>query len=338
MKNHTFQSVRNEKQWAGILLLAIMAMLLAACGSAQSSPAAESIASDAAFAVEQKAAMAPEPAGNFADGESVPVEDYLASAVAQSDFVRVIIYTGNISMVVKDTEETVQAINQLAAEQGGYVSGSNVYQAGEVLRGSLSLRVPAERYATVMEQLRGLSLRVERESSNTEDVTEEFTDLQARKKNLEVTENALQSLLNERQRVGSTSDILEVQRELTQVRGDIERIEGRMRFLANQSALSTINIELIPDILYQPISVAGWQPGGVAKEALQSLIDTLQGLANILIWVVIYVAPLLLIFLIPVVVLVLVIRLWWKRRKVTRQPKKADGAKKADSGKSAGDE
>ncbi|RME97108.1 MAG: DUF4349 domain-containing protein, partial [Chloroflexi bacterium] len=276
MKPNIFQLARNSSPFAHIILLALLAALLAACGSA-SAPAMESVARESADAVEQKAAMAPAATATFADGESVPVEDYLASAVSQSNDVRVIIYTGNISMVVKDTEESVQAISQLAAEQGGYVSGSNVYQSGEVLRGTVSLRVPAERYAAVMEQLRAMALRVERESSNTEDVTEEFTDLQARKKNLEVTENALQSLLNERQRVGSTSDILEVQRELTQVRGDIERIEGRMRYLANQAALSTINIELIPDVLYQPITVAGWQPSGVAKEALQSLIDTLQG-------------------------------------------------------------
>jgi hypothetical protein len=128
----------------------------------------------------------------------------------------------------------------------------------------------------------------------------------------------LQQLLGERQRVGSTSDILEVYRELTNVRGQIEEIEGRLRYLANKAALSTITIELIPDVLSQPVSVAGWQPQGVAKEAVQTLVVALQGLANLLIWLVIFVLPLLIIFLIPVVVVIWIIRAWWKRSKARK--------------------
>ncbi len=257
----------------------------------------------------------------YDDGESVPLEDYLASAVKAQEM-RVIIYTGNISLVVKDTEESVKDITALADAEGGYVADANVYQSGEVLRGNISIRVPAERYQDVMAQLRGLALRVERESSSSQDVTEEFTDLQARKTNLEHTEAALQQLLDERQRVGSTSDILEVHRELTNIRGQIEQIEGRLRYLSNQAALSTISIELIPDVLYQPISVAGWEPQGVAKEALQTLIVALQGLVNLLIWGVIFILPLLIIMLIPLVILILVIRWWWTRRSRKKDDKK----------------
>jgi Flp pilus assembly protein TadB len=125
-------------------------------------------------------------------------------------------------------------------------------------------------------------------------------------------------LLEERQRVGSTSDILEVHRELTNIRGQIEQIEGRLRFLANQAALSTVTVELTPDILYQPITVAGWEPQGVAKQALQALVVALQALVNILIWLIVFVLPLLVILLIPVVIVVLVIRWLWKRRQVKR--------------------
>jgi hypothetical protein len=311
-------------------LLFLAVGLVACSGSAMNAEApaiSQAVAEDAYYEEEMAAeAMPAEMDRSYADGASVPLEDFLASA-AQAQEMRVIIYTGNISLVVRDTEETVAAITQLADEQGGYVSGANVYQGGEVLRGSMSIRVPAERYEAVMEQLRGLALRVERESASTQDVTEEYTDLHARKVNLEHTEAALQELLDERQRVGSTSDILEVHRELTNIRGQIEQIEGRMRYLANQAALSTINVEITPDVLYQPISVAGWEPTGVAKEALQALISALQSLTDLTIWLVIFALPLLVIFLIPLLVVVMIIRWWWKRRQ-RRKPAKKDTPKK----------
>lgn len=302
----------------------IFLVLLGACGAARApeqsavyAPAPQSAPGAEGGAAEAPAGAPVEASDNFS-GRIEPIEQVLNSAVQPQDN-RVIIYTGNISLVVKDTREAMTAITALTTEQGGYVSASNVYQAGDVPRGSISIRVPAERYLDTLEKLRGLAVRVEAENSGTEDVSEEFTDLQARKANLEVTEKALQQLLEERQRVGSTSDILEVYRELTGVRGQIEEIEGRLRYLANKAALSTITIELIPDVLYQPVSVVGWEPQGVAKEALQSLVVALQGLVNLTIWLVIFLLPLLIIFLIPVVVVVWVIRAWWKRSQARKR-------------------
>ena len=309
--------------WVGFLLILIaLASLMMACSGARQEaayapmpPAEGGAASDSAMA-EAPAAAPAEPGSDYGS-RIAPIEEILYSAAQPQDS-RVIIYTGNISLVVNDTREAMTAITNLATEQQGYVSASNVYQAGDVPRGTITIRVPAESYLDTLEKLRALAVRVEAENSGTEDVSEEFTDLQARKANLEVTEKALQQLLEERQRVGSTSDILEVYRELTSVRGQIEEIEGRLRYLANKAALSTITIELIPDVLSQPVSVAGWEPQGVAKEALQTLVVALQGLANLTIWLVIFVLPLLIIFLIPVALIIWLIRAWWKRYKVRK--------------------
>jgi hypothetical protein len=301
-----------------VISLVIFLALLSACGAARAPEQGAALYAPAPQTAPEQGAAAEAPAGAPVEasadysGRLEPIEQVLHSAAQPQDN-RVIIYTGNISLVVKDTREAMTAITHLTTEQGGYVSASNVYQSGDVPRGSITIRVPAERYLDTLEKLRALALRVEAENSGTEDVSEEFTDLQARKANLEVTEKALQQLLEERQRVGSTSDILEVYRELTGVRGQIEEIEGRLRYLANKAALSTITIDLIPDVLYQPVSVAGWEPQGVAKEALQSLVMALQGLANLTIWLVIFLLPLLIIFLIPVVVVIWIIRAWWKR-------------------------
>ena len=295
--------------WLGLVLLAA-AGLVTSCGAMSSAERTE------APSVAEEAAVAPaapqEPMMDNSAPGSGSVEDALTGS-AQAQQTRVIIYTGDVTLVVRDTQEAVGAITELAAAQGGYVAGSNIYQSNDVPQGSITIRIPAELYQDTLAKLRALAVRVDRESSNTQDVTEEFTDLQARKENLEVTEEALQELLQERQRVGSTADILEVYRELTSVRGQIEQIEGRLRYLATQSALSTITINLIPDILYQPISVAGWQPQGVAKEALQALVFTLQGLGNVAIWLLVFGVPVLLVLAVPVVLAVWIIRWWWKR-------------------------
>jgi hypothetical protein len=303
------------------LTLVVLASLATACGGrAMEAPTMQSDAGIAVDrAVEAEAMPAAEPVTTYADGSSV-LDNISDQAIAQAQGPRVIIYTGDIALVVQDTRAAVNDIAILAGEQGGYVSASNIYQSSDVPRGSVTIRIPAETYQTTLTKLRALAVRVERENTNTQDVTEEFTDLEARKTNLEFTEAALQKLLEERQKVGRTSDILEVYRELTNIRGQIEQIEGRMRYLANQSALSTITIELIPDVLYQPVSVAGWEPQGVAKEALQALVAALQGLANLTIWLVIFVLPLLIIALIPVVIVIWLIRWWWKRSRARKTP------------------
>lgn len=231
---------------------------------------------------------------------------------------RVVIYTGTLALVVKDAGQTAEDISALATRLGGYVSGANLYVQNEVQRGSLTIRVPAEKYEETLAALRALAVRVERETTGTEDVTQEYTDLQARKTNLEHTEQALQKLLDERLKVGSTQDILEVHRELSNVRGQIEQIEGRLRYLANLAALCTITIELIPDVLYQPVAVAGWEPQGIAKQALQALVSALQTLATVLIWTVIFVLPVLVVILLPLALLVLLIRWLVRRRRPNR--------------------
>jgi RNA polymerase-interacting CarD/CdnL/TRCF family regulator len=237
---------------------------------------------------------------------------------------RVIIYSGSIALVVKDAGQAASDIATLAVRQGGYVSGANLYMQNDVKRGTMTIRIPAEKYEETVAALRELGVRVEKETTSTDDVTQEYTDLQARKTNLEHTEQALQKLLDERLKVGRTQDILEVYREMSNVRGEIEQIEGRLRYLSNLAALSTISVELIPGVLYQPVAVAGWEPQGIAKQALQALIGTLQVLATVLIYVGILVIPILIVILIPIVVLVLLIRWLIRRRR----------AKKAASGQS----
>jgi hypothetical protein len=147
-------------------------------------------------------------------------------------------------------------------------------------------------------------------------VTEEYTDLDARLRNLEATETELLELLTEvRERTSKAEDVLAVHRELTSIRSQIEQLKGRMQYLEKMTAMATINVELIPDVLAKPIVVAGWRPTGTAANALRTLVKTLQFIVDAAIWIIIYVLPTLVVIAIPFFILWLVWRRWRRGRK-----------------------
>jgi hypothetical protein len=226
---------------------------------------------------------------------------------------RMIIWTGNISLIVKDAGESLEKVEAIAKDLGGYVVNSNSWHQEEQLRANLTIRVPSGEFDAAMARLKELAIRVENRNISTQDVTEEYTDLDARLRNLEATETELLELLTEvRERTSKAEDILAVHRELTSIRSQIEQLKGRMQYLEKMTAMATINIELIPDVLAKPLVVAGWRPTGTAANALRTLVRTLQFIVEVAIWLVIYVLPIL---VVPLVVLWLIWRRWRRNRK-----------------------
>lgn len=279
----------NIPKYVRILLVGLMAvpvLMLAAC-SAVSSSVSQMAADDTAVEA---------PAASFAPREAVTVDNGLDSTttnLAAATVNRVIIYTGNITLRVANVATAVDEITALATRMGGYVSSSNLYESQSQLQGSVTIRVAADRYQDVMAELQTLGTALRR-STNSQDVTEEYIDLQARKANLEVTEAALQKMLNTDMTQQKLDDVLKVQRELTTVRGDIESLAGRIRYLENQAALATITITLTPEVQPEPgIEVLGWQPSRTVRKAWSTLIVALQSLGDTLIWGAICGLPLL---------------------------------------------
>jgi hypothetical protein len=151
------------------------------------------------------------------------------------------------------------------------------------------------------------------ETINSQDVTGDYVDLQSRLKNLEAAEAELTEIMQEAQK---TEDVLAVYNQLVSIREQIEVIKGQIKYYEESAALSAISVELIADEAVQPIEIGGWQPTGVLKNAVEALARSLQFLVNALIWIVVYVLPVLLIlFVIFVLPPLLLIRFWTKRRK-----------------------
>ncbi|MFC2011032.1 DUF4349 domain-containing protein [Chloroflexota bacterium] len=154
---------------------------------------------------------------------------------------RMIVRTGNISLVIEDVPVAIDQITDMADGFDGYVVTSNVWKEGERLVGSITIRVSAGYFDDAMRALRGLAVDVTSESSNSRDVTEEYVDLSAKLQNLEATETQLLKIMEKAETV---EDILGVQRELSRTRDDIERTKARMQYLERTAATSLITVHL----------------------------------------------------------------------------------------------
>ena len=236
---------------------------------------------------------------------------------------RMIIWTGDISLVVKDAEESLEKAQAIAKDLGGYVVNSSSWLEEQQVRARLTIRVPAEGFDAAMASLKDLAVRVENTNVSTQDVTEEYTDLDSRLRNLEATETELLELLTEvRERTGKAEDVLAVHREVSSIRGQIEQAKGRMQYLGKMTAMATIDIGLTPDALARPIVVAGWQPSGTAADALRTLVRTFQFVVDATIWAIVYLLPTLVLIAAPFLILRWIWRRWG-RKKAERVEKRA---------------
>lgn len=229
---------------------------------------------------------------------------------------RLIIRNASLDVVVPDTEEAVDEINELADELGGYVVESNVYKYQEGLRAHLSLRVPAESLDGALARIRELATDVRRESISGQDVTEEYVDLKSRLRHLEATEERLMAFLEEAE---DTEAALEVYDRLQNIQAETERVKGRMQYLEDSAAMATITLDITPDELAQPIQVGGWHPEGTLRNAIERLIRILQFLVDAAIVIIIDIVPVLIVLALPGVGLFYLVRAIIRRRRKRKE-------------------
>ncbi|HJX39547.1 MAG TPA: DUF4349 domain-containing protein, partial [Anaerolineae bacterium] len=232
---------------------------------------------------------------------------------------KMILRTASLTIVVKDTEEALEAIESLATQLGGYISDLQTWRLDDQLAGTVTLRIPAESFDQARERIKDLALEVEGENVSGQDVTEEYIDLEARLGNLEMAEEELRELLASAQETHKDADsILAIYQEITNVRQQIEQIKGRMQYLENAAALATLTISLTPEEEEEPVVEPGWEPLRQVREALRTLVNALKFLANVLIWVVLFFLPLAAILALPLVIVWLI---WYLRRRRRRRAK-----------------
>ncbi len=250
-------------------VLMVGAFLLAACASAASPPPAE-----------------PAPPEFGAVPTAGPGQGSSRTNDAEQ---RLIVRVGEIELQVTDVPAAFRQARQLALRLGGYVGDSQfATDSADRPTATLVLRIPADRYDEALDALRPLATKVVVERSQESDVTSQVVDLNARIVNLRATEAALQKLMD---RAAKVSEILEVQRELTSTREQIEQLTAQKQLLEKQAALATLTVTF--ETAPQPVAevTKSWDPGADIENALAQLVDIAQGVGRAIIWLVIVVLP-----------------------------------------------
>ena len=243
--------------------------------------------------------------------KKISLEDTDKSQTTPVVIERKIIRNADLQLEANSPEETQQKISAIAESKGGFViestQSSSDVKATTRDTVTMTIRVPAAKFNETLDEIRKTANRVIVETVKGQDVTEEFIDIEAQLKTKKALEEQFLEIMK---RSNSVEDALNVQRELANVRGEIEKIEGRKRFLENQASLSTIKIKLQSPTAFSANSSGFFYQ---LKESIGNGFDAALSFILGLVTVVIALLPFLLLIVLPIY---LVLRyLWRKRRK-----------------------
>jgi hypothetical protein len=277
------------------ILLSLTAIVLAACAQA---------------ATPSTPPLAGLPQADFSAREAVSNSSLPSNDSAQS-IDRLVIKDASLTIVVNSPQDAMDHITKMAEEMGGFVVTSNLYQSQlsdgtEVPRARITVRVPAERLDEALERIHAESDRAPiNQTTNSQDVTKEYTDLQSRLRNAEAAEQQLTKLMDQ---ATKTEDVLAVYTQLVQKREEIEVLKGQIQYYEQSAALSSISVDLLVNAEVQPLTIGKWEPKGVANTAIRALLSTLRFLFYAAIWIVLYIVPVGIIILIPILLVIFILR------------------------------
>ncbi|HET6822574.1 MAG TPA: DUF4349 domain-containing protein [Anaerolineales bacterium] len=245
---------------------------------------------------------------------------------------RMIIKNADVRLMVKDTDVAIDRATQIIGDAGGYIVSSRVwyqdYYGNSLKYAAVTIGVPVDEFERTLVKLRDLAVRVVDEVASGDDVTEQYVDLQSQLTNLEATRARIQEFLQDAKTV---DEALRINQELANIEAQIEQIKGRMNYLNDRSAFSTLTINFEPEFPvltptptptpYPTATPVPWKPGETFTEAKNTVTVAYQGIADFLIWVAVVIVP---------IFLPLGLFLWaaWKlmnRKKVKMVSEKAQG-------------
>ncbi|HEY6230600.1 MAG TPA: DUF4349 domain-containing protein [Pyrinomonadaceae bacterium] len=311
-----------------ILLLTLALFLITSCANRRSSNLGGVAAPnhDQRAVAESYAKTEPEPRKATSSEVSLGQAGQSQTIAAAMD--RKILRDANLTLEVSAPEDTQRKITSIAESLGGFVVTSESKQretadgARHQLEVNLVIRVPAAQFGPALDQIRSAGNRVVQEKITGQDVTEEFIDLEARLKTQTALESQFLAIMKQAHKV---EDALEVQRQIAEVRTEIEKLEGRKRFLENRASLSTISVSL-----QTPTAIAV-NTSGFGRDMREALADSVQLAIGIVLFLIRFV-----IVMIPVVLLIIVpgyfiARYFWRRaRRTRRRPEPETAADETD--------
>ena len=220
-----------------------------------------------------------------------------------------------MSLEVSDVGDALRVARDAIVGLGGYVGASTTSNDGEQPSAEITYRIPADKWEAALDSLRGLNgltTKVVTEHTEAVEVTSQVIDLEARIANLRASEVALQGIAAKAIRI---SDVLEVQAQLTETRGQIETLTAQLKDLNDRAGYATLTVQFNVPILAVEVAQQAWDPTTVVDEAAASMVSVLQGLATAGIWFAIVWLPILLVVgLVTAIVVAIARRLGYGRR------------------------
>jgi hypothetical protein len=316
----------NARKLFALLSLIVAAMLLMSACSPAATPMPQ-VAERQDFVQSQQPAAPPQeaPAAPSADNSAVsqnlPSSMNLQASPYQQN--RMIIKNGEMTLLVANTDRAIDQATGVAVDSGGYIVSSKTWLQDGYKYAQMTMGIPSDQFEVAQRRLRGLALEVQNDVASGQDVSQEYVDLQSRLNNLEATAARIREFLAKATKV---SDALEINRQLSDIEGQIEEVKGRMQYLKDRSAFSTIALTLNPLVPTPtpsptPTPIA-WQPGKTIERAG----DTLGGLLRGLIDATIYLGIVLLPFVIPVAAIIAIVVYLRRRGKKSAKPTNPPGA------------
>lgn len=243
-----------------MILAALGAMLLplalVACGGTGDDDDDDGVAVPGRESAGEGSSVAPQPPSFAADGDKAAggdsggaTESEPGAPLSSASLERKVIFNATLDMEAENVPGTFNEVGRIARTAGGFIEKSNLYmqkdeEGDERPYATLSLRIPSAQYQDVLADLRALTgVEVKREESGANEVTEQYTDLQSRLRNLERSETQYLALL---ERANTIQEILTVQERIDGVRLQIERIQGQLKVLDDLVDLATVNVSLQP--------------------------------------------------------------------------------------------
>jgi uncharacterized protein DUF4349 len=269
-------TLRHRRVCALIVALGLLAI---ACGATGAAP--NGVLSPVGGAVDEAAGPAP---GNPS------AEPQSGGGQAPRDDAK-IVRTGTMQLQVKDVIKAVDAARTAVVDGGGYISASRQSSTEDGVVATVTYRIPVDRWEQTLNQLRGLSIKVLDEQTDAVEVTGQVVDLEARIRNLQASEHAMQGIAEQ---ATAIKDVLAVQAELTRLRGEIEQLQAQRNDLTDRAALGTLAVTFGVEVVAVAEAAKGWDPATEVDQAAASLVNVLQAVATAGIWFGIVWLPILL--------------------------------------------
>jgi len=262
-----------------VLLLAACAAQNATSGGGTAGPAFGGTATDGAGGIAKSGvAVGAPPQTSETGSNGVPVPQAF-------DPTRSIILTANIAMKATDPWATAEKAQAVATDLGGDVIGLNESGTKDDRVASLTLRVPSAQFTEALRRLRALDADVTSSTVNGQDVSDQFVDLKARLAAKQAEEDRYNALLG---RAATVDEILKVDAALSNVRTQIEQLQGQVNSINSRTQFSTITVSVSPAIAPVGTPSGTWDPSKTVAQAFATLAAVLRGFADAAIWMLVF--------------------------------------------------